>query len=136
MDLLGGLDMGPSTASVSAVPAPAGVAKQNTVDLLGDLFGSNPVSNPVSAPVMGGPSVVPMSAPVAQRQSTIPSLATPAFPSIRLYAKNGLAIDLNPVKNSPTLTRINTTFSSVDGSNITNIVFQIALPKVSFLELY
>ena len=113
MDLLGGLDLsGSASLSAPVMAASAPTAKPSTgVDLLGDLFGSGPASAATAA-------VAPV---VAQ-----------TFAPIKCYEKNGLVVTLTPFKELPTLTQIKAVFTSFSGSEISNILFQVALPKVAF----
>jgi hypothetical protein len=125
MDLLGGLDLsGASTIPAMATSSAVSIPKQNTsVDLLGDLFGGPAATAAVVAHVA---PIVAATAPI------VPS--SQGFAPIKCYDKNGLVVTLTPFKELSTLTQVKATFSSSDGKEISNILFQIALPKVSFLK--
>ena len=47
-----------------------------------------------------------------------------------IYEKQGLHIELCPKKESSTLTIVDANFTSFNGATITDIVLQVAVPKV------
>jgi hypothetical protein len=111
MDLLGGLNLsGASSAPLNLQPSQTALVPQtsNAVDLLGDLFGTAPVSAPLVAPV-----------------------AALTFAPIKCYEKNGLNLSLATLKESATMTQIKASFSTTGNTEISNVLFQVAVPKVS-----
>jgi hypothetical protein len=52
-----------------------------------------------------------------------------------IYEKHGLRIELSPKKNSSTLTQVEAKFESINGAIISNIVLQVAVPKVTRIKL-
>lgn len=105
MDLFGGLGLGgASKPSMTKQPA----SNQNTgVDLLGDLFGTGP-------------------APTSQNSNI-----TSTLKEYTCYSKNNLNITLTPQLRSTGTPYVDiiASFINVGTSPITNLVFQIAVPK-------
>jgi AP-1 complex subunit gamma-1 len=124
MDLLGGLNLG-----VQPVVANAPAAKQATaVDLLGDLFGGGPQASS-TVPAASSPAK-PAIDPLADLLGTGSSLSVPStFAPVTCYDKNGLTVTLQPLKESSIVTQFKATFASQN--EITNLLFQVAVPKVS-----
>jgi AP-1 complex subunit gamma-1 len=121
MDLLGGLNLG-----AQPVAANATVPKQATaVDLLGDLFGGGS-SAPTIAPAVSSTSKVAMD-PLADLLG-VSSSSSNTFAPVTCYDKNGLVVTLQPLKESSIVTQFKATFTSQ--SEITNLLFQVAVPKV------
>ncbi|KAJ3114180.1 clathrin associated protein complex large subunit [Phlyctochytrium bullatum] len=136
MDLLGGLGMSSSAPAPAAKPTAA-------ADLLGDLFGGG------SAPAAAAPkaAVDPLgdllggaaSKPAASTGGSLLDsfgAAPAAAASHQCYNKNGLIITLSPTRESNgTVTAVTASFKST-GPSITNIAFQVAVPKTLKLQMF
>lgn len=124
-----------STGSTSAPPAAA-------VDLLADIFSTGP-SNPIAAapvPMPAAPnandllSLLDFGAPAA----ATPVAATPAFPPVHAYEKNGLTVDLEitkPNKDDPSVTVITATTRNGSAVPVDKFVFLAAFPKYIKLKM-
>ncbi len=104
MDLLGDLNLGGGAPVMPTAQAPKPAAAP--VDLLGDLFGGAPAQSAPAAPV--GPTT---------------------YPPITCYDRNGLKVTITALKESSTVAQFKAQFSSTNGSEISNILFQVAVPK-------
>jgi hypothetical protein len=108
MDLLGGLDLGPSSSPAILENKPVAM---NTVDLLGDIFGATP------APIQ------------AAKQEPANNLYDQAKPkSYQVYNSNGMNINIQCKKESNSSTLMKVIFNS--SATIENLIFQVAVPKV------
>jgi AP-1 complex subunit gamma-1 len=126
MDLLGGLDLG---GQGPAIASTVGVVKQpTTVDLLGDLFGNSPAVPSLNSTKMD-PLTDLLRGPISQPIQA----SAPTFAAVPCYEKNGLKVTLYPLKESSTITQFKANFTSQ--SEVTNLLFQVAVPKVLFILL-
>lgn len=115
MDLLGDLNMNPtSSALISNDSVMGNSAKPATVvDLLGDLFSATPVPLPIVALNLNSPG---------------------SEPGAVCYNKNGLLISfVTQRKNNGIQVAVN--FSSTGSVPVTNISFQVAVPKVMIIVI-
>lgn len=118
MDLLAGISMQPAAGNTMNFTPNNPTKPTNTMDLLGDLFGSTATKQ------------APMIPSQSSTQMEFPSLALPA--ALTCYEKNGLLVTLTPQKESATLLQVMVNFSSAK-ETISNISFQVAVPKVNDL---
>ena len=106
----------------TAAPIAASKPPVNNMDLLGDLFG-------------GGPSKPPV---VSQQSSNLDDLfgtTTQAQKAYTCYTKNNLLITLTPTRIPSTTTCSIVASFSNSGSPISNLSFQVAVPKTLKLQM-
>ncbi|KAJ3106069.1 clathrin associated protein complex large subunit [Phlyctochytrium planicorne] len=141
MDLLGGLGIGGSApiAATTTASKPAGGA----ADLLGDLFGAGPTSS-VTATATAAPKADPLgdllgggfSAPAASPSFAGLAPSPGGSKSYQCYSKNGLTINLAATRESNgTVLALAAGFES-SGANISNLSFQVAVPKTLKLQMF
>ncbi|KAJ3196947.1 clathrin associated protein complex large subunit [Irineochytrium annulatum] len=136
MDLLGGIGLG-DTAN-SPIPTTTAVNKPSA-DLLGDLFGggTSMISPSLSAPVVAATKPV-SNDPLADlfgNSSSPLATSTVTTKSYTCYDKNGLRITLTPTREGEgTVLSVAAKFES-KGSQISNLVFQVAVPKSLKLQI-
>lgn len=134
-----------TTSSTSSIGIPA-ITSTSDVDLLSDIFSATPAA-PLPAPA-GLASVLSSGGPSSSSTATEDLMSlmdlgsggtsppVSIFPTLQGYNQNGLKIMLElskPNPLDPSVSHLLATFENSNSSAITNVLFQAAFPKVSFL---
>ncbi|KAK8742372.1 hypothetical protein OTU49_001833 [Cherax quadricarinatus] len=129
LDLLGGLDSGPAasvpTTNMNEAPPTQLPNSSNAAYLLdGLLNNSTPIISSPSSPVTNSAGTIPTSNsiyPLVLQKSSIPGITA--------YDKNGIRLDM-AFELQETLITINLIASNNTGAQVTDFLFQAAVPKV------
>ncbi|KAK7074881.1 hypothetical protein SK128_020694 [Halocaridina rubra] len=127
LDLLGGLDTGPTMPSaisnVNITVAPNQLPSNGNASFLLDGLLNNSTS--VTSPVTSLQNFNNISSPVSQQSS---------IPGINAYDKNGMKLDMT-FEVQESLTTINMQATNNTGSQVTDFLFQAAVPKSLQLQM-
>jgi AP-1 complex subunit gamma-1 len=123
---------GPSLSSMTQMNATPQKSVDPLADLLGGVLGSSAVPPPSLSALVPQPSLVPVSAPLSM-MSASPNVSSEK--SYVCYDKRGLKIELVAKKESPVLTQLTAVFHATGLSDATNIMLQVAVPKVYYTYL-
>ncbi|XP_053638780.1 AP-1 complex subunit gamma-1 isoform X2 [Cherax quadricarinatus] len=134
LDLLGGLDSGPAasvpTTNMNEAPPTQLPNSSNAAYLLdGLLNNSTPIISSPSSPVTNSAGTIPTSNsiyPLVLQKSSIPGITA--------YDKNGIRLDM-AFELQETLITINLIASNNTGAQVTDFLFQAAVPKSIQLQM-
>ncbi|XP_069185793.1 AP-1 complex subunit gamma-1 isoform X3 [Procambarus clarkii] len=134
LDLLGGLDSGPAApvpaSNMNDTTTPAQLPNSSNAAYLLDglLNNSTPVITSLNSPVTNSVVTIPTS------NLIIPPLQKSSIPGITAYDKNGIRLDMAfDVQES--ITTINMLATNNSGAQVTDFLFQAAVPKSIQLQM-
>ncbi|XP_064120986.1 AP-1 complex subunit gamma-1-like isoform X6 [Macrobrachium nipponense] len=127
LDLLGGLDTGPTPAAplanLNSTMVPS--SNSNGAFLLDGLLNNTSSNSSITNPVSSLPTFNSVSSPTTQQSS---------IPGINAYDKNGLRLDMT-FEVHESMTTINMQATNNTGVQVTDFLFQAAVPKSLQLQM-